>query len=393
MKDYALLQKKYLVPTFVSRGLILIEGDGPYLIDSSGEKYLDFMTNYGVNIFGHGHPEITRSLVQQIQRLTTLHGSFVSDVRAEAARELVGRCGGGLSRVYFGSSGAEANEAALKFAVLATGRKKFVVCRNGYHGKTLGALSATWGAKYRTAFEPLLWEFEFVDYNNPAALEEALDEATAGFLVEPIQGESGVRTPDPGYLRLAVDICHARQVLLIIDEIQTGAGRTGCFLASHPELIPYDIVCLGKGLAGGIPVGATLVSEAVAEKIPRSSHTSTFGGNPMAASGILATLKLLDQDMLRHNADIGGYLLAGLRSIRSSLVREVRGRGLMLGLEVAGRRDEILKGLQREKLLAIPAGDEVVRFLPPYVVEKEHVDLALEKIDRVLSGLSKDALE
>jgi acetylornithine/LysW-gamma-L-lysine aminotransferase len=393
MKDYALLQKKYLVPTFVNRGLILIEGDGPYLIDSSGEKYLDFMTNYGVNIFGHGHPEITRSLVQQIQRLTTLHGSFASDVRAEAARELVGRCGGGLSRVYFGSSGAEANEAALKFAVLATGRKKFVVCRNGYHGKTLGALSATWGAKYRTAFEPLLWEFEFVDYNNPAALEEALDEATAGFLVEPIQGESGVRTPDPGYLRLAVDICHTRQVLLIIDEIQTGAGRTGYFLASHPELIPYDIVCLGKGLAGGIPVGATLVSEAVAEKIPRSSHTSTFGGNPMAASGILATLKLLDQDMLRHNADIGGYFLAGLRSIRSSLVREVRGRGLILGLEVAGRRDEILKGLQREKLLAIPAGDEVVRFLPPYVVEKEHIDLALEKIDRVLSGLSKDALE
>ncbi len=391
MKDYALLQKKYLVPTFINRGLILIEGEGPYLIDSSGEKYLDFMTNYGVNIFGYGHPEITRSLIRQIQRLTTLHGSFASDVRAEAAWELVGRCGGGLSRVYFGNSGAEANEAALKFAVLATGRKKFVVCRDGYHGKTLGALSATWGAKYRTAFEPLLWQFEFVDYNNPAALEEALDEATAGFLVEPIQGESGVRTPDPGFLKLAMEICHARQALLIIDEIQTGAGRTGHFLASHPELIPYDIICLGKGLAGGIPVGATLVSEAVAEKIPRSSHTSTFGGNPMATSGILATLKLLDQDVLCHNADIGGYFLAGLRSIRSSLVREVRGRGLMLGLEVTGRRDEILKGLQGEKLLAIPAGESVVRFLPPYIVEKEHVDLALEKINRVVSVLSKDA--
>jgi acetylornithine/succinyldiaminopimelate/putrescine aminotransferase len=390
MKDYALLQKKHLVPTFASRGLILIEGDGPYLIDSSGEKYLDFMTNYGVNIFGHGHPEITRSLVQQIQRLTTLHGSFASDVRAEAARELVVRCGGGLSHVYFSNSGAESNEAALKFAVLATGRKKFVACRGGYHGKTLGALSATWGAKYRAAFEPLLWEFKFVDYNSPAALEEAVDEATAGFLVEPIQGESGVRVPDPGYLKLAQEICQARQAFLIVDEIQTGAGRTGHFLASQPEHISYDIVCLGKGLAGGIPVGATLVSEAVAEKIPRSSHTSTFGGNPLATAGILATLKLLDLDRLRHSADIGGYFLSGLKSMRAPLVREARGRGLMLGLEVSGRRDDILKGLQREKLLAIPAGDEVVRFLPPYIVEKEHVDLALEKIDRVVSGLSKN---
>jgi acetylornithine/LysW-gamma-L-lysine aminotransferase len=390
MKDYALLQKKYLVPTFTNRGLILVEGEGPYLIDASGEKYLDFMTNYGVNIFGHAHPEITRSLVRQVQRLTTLHGSFVSDVRAEAARELVSRCGGGLSRVYFSNSGAEANEAALKFAVLATGRKKFVACRNGYHGKTLGALSATWGAKYRTAFEPLLWEFRFVDYNSRAALEEAVDEATAGFLVEPIQGESGVRVSAPGYLKSAREICQARQALLIIDEIQTGAGRTGSFLASETEQIPYDIICLGKGLAGGIPVGATLVSEAVAAKVPRSSHTSTFGGSPLAAAGILATLRLLDSERLRHNANMGAYFLSGLRSIRAPLAREARGRGLMLGLEISGRRDDVLKGLQKEKLLAIPAGDEVVRFLPPYIVEKEHIDLALEKIGRVVSNLPKE---
>jgi acetylornithine/LysW-gamma-L-lysine aminotransferase len=390
MKDYALLQKKYLVPTFTNRGLILVEGEGPYLIDSSGEKYLDFMTNYGVNIFGHGHPQITRSLVQQVQRLTTLHGSFASDVRAEAARELVSRCGGGLSRVYFSNSGAEANEAALKFAVLATGRKKFVACRHGYHGKTLGALSATWGAKYRTAFEPLLWEFRFVDYNSPAGIEEAVDEATAGFLVEPIQGESGVRLSDPGYLKSAREICSARQALLIIDEIQTGAGRPGRFLASETEQIPYDIVCLGKGLAGGIPVGATLVSESVAAKVPRSSHTSTFGGSPLAAAGILTTLRLLDQERLRHNADVGAYFLSGLRNIRAPLAREARGRGLMLGLEISGRRDDVLKTLQKEKLLAIPAGDDVVRFLPPYIVEKEDIDLALETIGRVVSSLSME---
>jgi acetylornithine/LysW-gamma-L-lysine aminotransferase len=388
MKDYTLLQRKYLVNTYVNRGLTIVEGEGVYLRDASGEPYLDLMTNYGVNIFGHGHPVLTARLINQVRKLTTLHGSFANDQRAEAAQKLVGRCGGGLSQVFFSNSGAEANEAALKFAVLATGKKKFVACRNGYHGKTLGALSATDGRKFREAFEPLLWNFTVIDYNNLSALETALSDETAAFIVEPVQGEGGILLPDAGYLGHAGELCRSRRALLILDEVQTGTGRTGYFLASHPEGLFYDIVTLGKGLGGGIPIGATIVSQNIAERIPRSSHTSTFGGNPLAASGILGALEILDEALLAHVREIGGYFLENLLKIRSDLIVQVRGRGLMLGLEVKARRDEILKELQKEKILAIPAGDNVVRFLPPYIIEKDHLDWALEKIGGVFSALS-----
>ncbi len=388
MKDYGLLQKKYLVQTFPNRGIAFAEGDGVYLKDVFGSRYLDAMTNYGVNIFGYGHPRITEALTRQVVRLTTLHGSFANDERAEAAQALIGRCAGGLARVYFANSGAEANEAALKFAALATGRKKFIACRGGYHGKTLGALSATDGEKYRKPFEPLVWDFRFVGYGDLKTLERTLDGETAGLIVEPIQGESGVRPAPEGFLREAASLCRKAGALLILDEVQTGAGRTGLFLRSQAEGLTHDIVTLGKGLAGGIPVGAALVSEAVAQKIPRGSHTSTFGGNPLACAGIKETLRLLDDGRLGHVASLGSYFLAELRRLSSPLIKEARGVGLMIGLEVAGKRDDILKGLQQERILAIPAGENVVRFLPSYIFEKEHVDAVVAKLGTVLEALT-----
>jgi acetylornithine/LysW-gamma-L-lysine aminotransferase len=384
MKDYGLLQKRYLVPTFPNRGVVFVEGEGAYLKDAQGDRYLDAMSNYGVNIFGYGHPDITAALARQIGRLTTLHGSFANDERAEAAQQLIGRCGGGLAQVYFANSGAEANEAALKFAALATGRKRFIACRGGYHGKTLGALSATDGEKYRRPFEPLIWDFRFVDYGDSAALQAALDGGTAALIVEPIQGESGVRLPPEGFLRAAADLCRSHGALLILDEVQTGAGRTGRFLRSQAEGLAYDIVTLGKGLAGGIPIGAALVSAAVGERIPRGSHTSTFGGNPLACAGIKATLRLLDDARLEHVSSLGAYFLEELGRLSTPQIKETRGRGLMIGVELTGGRDEILKALQREKILAAPAGESVVRFLPPYIFEKEHVDVVIDKLRSVL---------
>ena len=223
-QKFQILQKKYVVNTYPDRGVTFVKGDGVFLHDISGQKYLDLMTNYGVNIFGYGHPEITRCLLDQMKRLITLHGSFNNDMRAEAAHALIKRCGGGLSQVYFSNSGAEANEAALKFAVLATGKKKFISCKGGYHGKTLGALSATAGKKYRMPFEPLLWNFQHIEYNNLSQLEAALDDHTAAFIVEPIQGENGIDVPDPGYIRQAKELCQSRNVLVILDEVQTGTG-------------------------------------------------------------------------------------------------------------------------------------------------------------------------
>jgi acetylornithine/LysW-gamma-L-lysine aminotransferase len=304
---------------------------------------------------------------------------------------LVLRCGGGLARTAFSSSGAEANEAALKFAALATGKKKFIACRGGYHGKTLGALSATDGARYRRAFEPLVWDFRFVPFDDPEALEAALDDQTAAFILEPIQGESGVRLPSPGYLRRAAEICRARGVLMIVDEIQTGTGRTGFFLASQAEGLSYDIITLGKGLGGGLPLGATLVTAAVAEAVPKGAHTSTLGGNPLAAAGILATLEFLDEARLAHISEVGAYFLDCLRSMASPHIKDTRGRGLMIGLEVGCPRDAVLKALQKERILAIPAGDSVVRFLPPYILEKSHVDILCEKLDRVLDSIPPEA--
>lgn len=390
MKDYAFLQRKYVVNSYVNRGLTLVAGDGVHLRDPAGIAYLDLMSNYGANIFGYGHPTLTSRLESQIRTLTTLHGSFANDQRAEAAQRLVGRCGGGLAQAFFSNSGTEANEAALKFAVLATGRKRFIACRNGYHGKTLGALSATDGPKFRSAFEPLLWDFAFIPFNDLEALEAALQAETAAFLVEPIQGEGGIILPDPGYLAKAAELCRSRGALLILDEVQTGLGRTGRFLASQSENLMYDLATLGKGLGGGIPAAATLVTPAIADRIPRSSHTSTFGGNPLAAAGILATLDLLNESLLSHVREMGAYFLERLRSIRSELLVCVRGQGLMIGLEVAAMRDEILKGLQKERVLAIPASDNVVRFLPPFVIEKPHLDEAADKIEKVLSSLPRN---
>ena len=373
-----------LLASYPDRGLSFVAGEGVELIDAKGDRYLDFMSNYGVAIFGHRHPVLREALARQIDRLTSLHGSFSSAVRSGAADALTARCGGGLARVAFSSSGAEANEAALKFAALATGKKRFIACRGGYHGKTLGALSATEGAKYRAAFEPLLWEFGFVPYDDTAALEAAIDDRTAAFLVEPVQGESGVRIPRPGYLGEAVRICHARGILVIIDEIQTGTGRTGRFLASHAEPLDYDIVTLGKGLAGGLPIGATLVTESIARSVPRGAHTSTFGGNPLAAAGILATLGLLESAAVARVAELGRAAVERLRTLDSGFIREVRGTGLMIGLQVAHSRDGVLKALQRERILAIPAGDDVVRFLPPYIIGPEHIERLVETLRTIL---------
>lgn len=385
--DHNFLQQKYVLNTYVNRQLTLVRGQGVFLYGEDGGRYLDLMGNYGVNIFGHSHPKITKVIAAQLKRLTVLHGSFGNDVRAEASEALVKRCGENYARVYWSNSGAEAVEAALKFAVLATGKRRFIACENGYHGKTLGALSATGGDKYKKQFEPLLWEFARVPFDDIEALEKAIDAETAAFIIEPVQGEGGVLIPAEDYLSKAREICSRRGILLVIDEIQTGAGRTGRFLVS--EGVPADIICLGKGLAGGLPVGATLVSEKVAQSVPRHMHTSTFGGNPLACAGVIATLNLLDEKLMARVAEVGRYFGEELAALRSGLISEIRGRGLMFGLTIKdNKRDKVLQLLQKERILAIPAGDDVVRLLPPLILEKKHVDLGVGALKKVLSQLS-----
>ena len=385
MKNYQFLQQKYVVNTYVNRGVSFVKAEGIYLIDENGKKYLDMMSNYGVNIFGHVNKEITDQITKQLKTLTTLHGSFNNDMRAEASELLIKRCGLSYKFVYWSNSGAEANEAALKFAVATTGKKKIIACENGYHGKTLGTLSVTAGEKYRKPFLPLLWNVVFIKHNNIQILEKVVDKNTAAFIVEPIQGEGGIYVPDKNYLTKVREICNKYGVLLIVDEIQTGMGRTGSLLSIQKAGIEADILTLGKGLAGGIPVGVTLVNQKIGNAIFKGLHTSTFGGNPLACAGVMATLNKIDSRLLKHVTEMGSYFIKKLKSIKSPSILDVRGQGLMIGVDVKKDRNDLLKKLQGEKILAIPAGETVVRFLPPYIVEKKHIDETVNKFKKILS--------
>jgi len=375
-----------LLELYPKRGLRFVSGEGAYLEAADGRRYLDLMTNYGVSIFGHRHPAIVSALGAQLDALPTLHGSFASDIRIKASLALSRRLPMTSPAICWSNSGTEAIEAALKFAAVATGRKRFVACRGAYHGKTLGALSATDSPKYRAPFEPLLWEFEHAEYGSADAIRRLLDDRTAAVIVEPVQGEGGVIVPPPGYLCAVRQATSDAGVLLIVDEIQTGCGRTGRFLALEHERVSPDILCLGKGLAGGIPVGATAVTEAVAARIPRGLHTSTFGGNPLACAGALAVLALLTDEALARIGLLGARFLGRLREAAPGA--DVRGMGLMAGVPAGDRRDAVLKALQQEGILAIPAGSDVVRFLPPYVVSAEDLDRAADAVGRLLTSSS-----
>lgn len=386
MKNYQFLQQKYMVGTYANRGITLVRGDNVYLYDDVKRQYLDMMSNYGVNILGYNNATVKQTIIKQLNTIINLHCSFNNDTRAEASEKLIKKCGEGYAQVYWANSGAEANEAALKFAVLSTGKKKFIYCNHSYHGKTLGALSVIGGEKYRQPFEPLIWATIQVPFNNAASLEKAIDTETAAFILEPIQGESGIISADHGYLKKVREICTSKGVLLIIDEIQTGTGRTGKFLASNWEKVNADILTLGKGLAGGLPVGATVINQKVAGKVARGSHTSTFGGNPLSCCATIAVTELLNEKLLNHVKTIGDYFIESLKKIKSPEITAVRGMGLMIGVEVKNNRNAILKKMQDYGVLVIPAGDNVVRFLPPYIIEKEHVDIAVKTLEKVLQN-------
>lgn len=380
------IAKDYLVASYPIRGVAFDKGEGIYLIDKTGEKYLDLGSNYGVSIFGYKHPAITKALTNQLHSLVNLHGSFNNPVRTDAAQQLVAKCKGKMSRVFFSNSGAEAIEAALKFARLATGKQHFIALKDSYHGKTLGALSATSGDKYRNAFLPLVWNFSHLPISDHQLLAASVTENTAALILEPVQGEGGIHVFKESDMQFIKKLCNEKNILLIVDEIQTGVGRTGKFLASDHYGLRPDIICLGKGIAGGIPIGATLVSEEIALKVPVHIHTSTFGGNPLASAGILAVLaEFEDASLLKHIKEIGDYFLTELKTIKSNKIKEARGIGLMLALELYENATSTLKALQQEKIITIPAGSNIVRFLPPYIIKNEDINNVIKILKKVFT--------
>jgi len=365
--------------------LVLVRGSGAHVWDADGREYIDCVGGHGVANVGHANPAVIQAVTEQVRRMVICPNGFYNDQRAQLLAELTRIAPPGLERVFLCNSGAEAVEAALKFARLSTGRAKVIAAMRGFHGRTFGALSVTWRKQYRRPFEPLVPGFEFVPYNRLARMEQAVDGETAAVILEIVQGEGGVIPGDGEFLRGVQALCRERGGLFIADEVQTGFGRTGrMFAGQHHDLRP-DLMCVAKSMAGGLPMGGVLIGPRVGN-LPKKAHGSTFGGNPLACAAAVATIRTIEAERLpQRAADLGTRLMNGLRAIPSPLVRDVRGLGLMVGVELKVKAAPYLARLAERGVLALSAGSTVMRFLPPLVIDREDVDVVVERVAEVLA--------
>ena len=367
------------------RPTALVRGQGVYVWDAAGRRYLDATSGQGVAALGHCHPAVSQAMHEQAQTLVTCHESFYNDRRAQLLDLLAGVMPGDLQQFFLCNSGAEAIEGSLKVAKLLTGRSGIVAAKRAFHGRTTGALSMTWTPKYRKAFQDWLPAVTHISYNDIGAAREAISENTAAVVVEAVQGEGGVHPAADEYLQALRERCDATGAMLVIDEIQTGFGRTGKWFGfEHAGILP-DIVALAKAIGGGLPMGAVAWRSAHGQ-IPRASHGSTFGGNPLVCAAAIATLTTLrDQGLVEAAAAKGGWLMDELEALDLRQARAIRGRGLMIGLELRGRVTPSLKALQEAGVLALPAGLNTLRLLPPLIISRDELATLVAAIDEVLS--------
>jgi acetylornithine/LysW-gamma-L-lysine aminotransferase len=377
------VETKHGAGTYAKQPLVIVRGQGALLFDIDGVEYLDCAAGHGVANLGHAHPKVAEALYKQASTLITLFESFPNDKRAALMKKLTSLVDG-LDRVFLCNSGTESVEAAFKFARISTGRKNIIAAMRAFHGRTYGSLSATFNKKYREGFEPLVPGFSHVPYNNIEALEKAVNEETAAVILEVIQGEGGVYPATTEYIHAARQICDRRGALLIVDEIQTGFGRTGkLFAIQHFGVVP-DLLACAKSIAGGVPMGALLIGHNVKNLTP-GVHGSTFGGNPLACAAALAALDVIEEENLARQALVkGAYMVDKLRRIDTPNLREVRGKGLMVGVELKQKVAPYIKQLQDKKIIALNAGMTVIRLLPPLVISYGQIDHLVDVLTDVL---------
>ncbi|HDQ05877.1 MAG TPA: aspartate aminotransferase family protein [Candidatus Bathyarchaeota archaeon] len=373
--------------TFSKRDLVLTRGKGALVWDINGNEYIDCTGSYGVAVVGHCHPKVVEAVQRQVETLIACHASFYNDTRSELLKKIIQLVPKGLGKVYLSNSGAESVECAIKLARRYSGKPEIVSLMGAFHGKTLGALSATWKKKYREPFLPLVPGFKHVPPDNLEKMRAAITEKTAAVLVEPVRGEGGILVPSDDFLPGLREICDEKGVLLIFDEVQTGFGRTGkVFACEHWNVVP-DILCVAKSIAGGIPMGATFAREEVLSAFQRGEHSSTFSGNPLVCAAASAAIDVLVEEKLPERAaTLGSYFKGKLEALAEKyrIVREVRGLGLMLGVEMRFDVYNMLIECMERGVLVLDAGRNVVRFLPPLVIEKEQIDRVIEVLDAVM---------
>ena len=370
----------------------IARGKGAKVWDTSDREYIDCMGGYGVAIVGHCNDRVVQAIRTQVEKLIVCHMSLYNDTRLKFLQKLSTITPAGLDKIFFSNSGAEAVEAALKFSRKFTGKAGVIAMNGAYHGKTFGALSVTHNEKYRKSFQPLLQGVKFVPYADPSKVEDAIDETIGTVIVEPIQGETGIIVPPDNVIKSIRKICDQRKLVLVFDEIQSGLGRTGKMWAGqHWNTVP-DIMCLAKGIAGGVPMGLTVARTEIIECIKTGEHSSTFSGNPLACAAGYATLEALTEDKLVENAEkTGRYFKENLLMLkeRHRIIREIRGLGMMLGVELRFDVKDILLDAMQRGLLMLYSGKNIIRLLPPLVMDEQTVSRAIHIIDLVLSEEEK----
>jgi len=364
------------------------KGVGAHVWDIDGKEYIDCMGGYGVALVGHQNQRVNNAIKKQLDKIITVHSSLYNKTREEFLKMLIGLAPKGLTQVHLNNSGAEAIEAAIKFARKFTGKKGMIAMKGSYHGKSFGALSLTFSPKYRKPFEPLVEKVSFASFGDIESLRSVIDDDTAFVILEPIQGESGIIVAPEGFLQEVRKLCNEKGILLIFDEIQAGLGRTGRLWAcDHWNTVP-DILCLAKGIAGGVPMGVTLVRPEILASMSKGEHSSTFGGNPLSCAAGIASLKALTEDGLIENSEkMGKIFREGLEKLKEkhTMIREIRGKGLMIGIEMKFEIKDILMGLIKEGILMLYSGRNILRILPPLVISEDDITKVLHALDSILT--------
>ncbi|MBQ3735437.1 MAG: aspartate aminotransferase family protein [Candidatus Methanomethylophilaceae archaeon] len=371
------LGEKYLFQNYGRLDVAFEYGKGMYLYDAQGKEYMDLVAGIAVCSLGYSHPKWVNAMQEQVGKLIHVSNLYHVKEQAVAAEAVASITPGNLNKTLFVNSGAEANEAALKLAVRATGRKKILSALNSFHGRTAGSLAATGQTKYQDTFQPLmnLDSFRYYDYGDAESVKKLIDKDTAALIVEPIQGEGGVRTVDPEFFKAVRDLCTDNGALMIVDEVQTGIGRTGKWFGIENFGVVPDIISMAKALGAGVPIGAISTYDDLAKVMTPGSHGTTFGGNPLVTASVKATIDIMKEEKLVENSrDTGAYLKQQIQSIDSDEIVEVRGYGLMVGTEMKTKANDFRKYCLDNGVLVNVCHGNTVRIIPPLIMGKEHCD-------------------